>query len=373
MAMAAMEAMSQGLVPILTPVGEIPRYAQTGHNAILVNCTDPAPAIREIAEAIQVPSRYSRLSYNARKASLGQTGYASSLFTYLRHVAARAQRQRVGSIAPTPPIAYKERDQTIDLTFIIAALNSSDTILRCLDSLYAQEDQNFEVIVKDGGSIDNTVQIVRNHPLRARLLATKDSGVYSAWNQALSLSTGSYIQFLGSDDYLQNVRYTALALRLIRRTKSRFPMLITSIHKDGKTARQSCPTKALWLNRSMRSHLSIPHPGLLHRRDLFQTRAFSPHFKISGDYEFILSLIRARKHRPVGVANCVTSTRMSPGGLSDDASKNELLYRENLRARRQNGFPGHTIWFILWRTTRAFWCHLPTEAIRHCYRSLAKR
>lgn len=64
MAMSVMEAMTLGLVPVVTPVGEIAHYAQAAKNAVVVH--DDAAAAAEVLALLDDPDRFGRLSGAAR-------------------------------------------------------------------------------------------------------------------------------------------------------------------------------------------------------------------------------------------------------------------------------------------------------------------
>ncbi len=63
MAMSVVEAMQLGLVPVVTPVGEIGQYCRSGHNAVIVN--DDAAAIREVCQLLRSDACYQTLRANA--------------------------------------------------------------------------------------------------------------------------------------------------------------------------------------------------------------------------------------------------------------------------------------------------------------------
>jgi glycosyltransferase involved in cell wall biosynthesis len=65
MAMAVVEGMQLGLVPVVTPVGEMPRYCRSGHNAVIVDVTNFDAAAGEIAGILADPATYRRLDENA--------------------------------------------------------------------------------------------------------------------------------------------------------------------------------------------------------------------------------------------------------------------------------------------------------------------
>ena len=86
--------------------------------------------------------------------------------------------------------------------------NSSKTIEACLISLYEQTFTNFEHIIQDNESTDETIEIIRNRKdKRTKIISEKDHGLYDALNRGISKSKGEYIVILHSDDLLYNHRY----------------------------------------------------------------------------------------------------------------------------------------------------------------------
>ena len=65
--MAVVEGMQLGLVPVVTPVGEMPRYCRPGYNAVVVDINDFCAAADELAAIIGSPADYRRLDENAGK------------------------------------------------------------------------------------------------------------------------------------------------------------------------------------------------------------------------------------------------------------------------------------------------------------------
>ena len=97
--------------------------------------------------------------------------------------------------------------KTYAVSVIIPMYNSEKFIRECLDSLFEQTFQDFEVIVVDDRSTDNSVVIVRDYLSKfgKRLTLThteKNSGSGVARNQGLVLSQGEYILFLDADDFI---------------------------------------------------------------------------------------------------------------------------------------------------------------------------
>ncbi|MCT0227562.1 glycosyltransferase [Synechococcus sp. CS-1331] len=90
-------------------------------------------------------------------------------------------------------------------SIIIPTYNSGKTIVECLNSIASQTLQDFEVIVQDCLSSDNTLLNIsifssNHHSLSLRVFEEADLGVYDAMNKALVRARGMWIYFLGSDD-----------------------------------------------------------------------------------------------------------------------------------------------------------------------------
>lgn len=92
------------------------------------------------------------------------------------------------------------------VSFIIPAYNASGTIIRCLDSIYGLpvEESDFEVIVIDDCSADNTVELVKEYANRhsnlVLLCQPENHRQGAARNRGVAIAKGKYIVFVDSDD-----------------------------------------------------------------------------------------------------------------------------------------------------------------------------
>ena len=93
------------------------------------------------------------------------------------------------------------------VSIIVPAYNTEKYINKCLTSLINQTYKNIEIIVVNDGSTDNTKEIVENFAYsddRIKLFNIENSGVSNARNFAIKNSTGNYIAFVDSDDYISS-------------------------------------------------------------------------------------------------------------------------------------------------------------------------
>ena len=98
---------------------------------------------------------------------------------------------------------------------IICTFNRAGLLPRALDSLQAQSESNWEAIIVDDASTDDTFDVVQRYaaadPRFAYLMRDQNLGVSSARNAGIAIARGEYVTFLDSDD-----EYAAdhLALRM---------------------------------------------------------------------------------------------------------------------------------------------------------------
>lgn len=94
-------------------------------------------------------------------------------------------------------------------SFIIPAYNASSTIVRCLDSIYALtlDVADFEVIIIDDCSMDNTIDIVEEYAKQytniTLLRQAENHRQGAARNRGIDLAKGKYITFIDSDDCVE--------------------------------------------------------------------------------------------------------------------------------------------------------------------------
>ena len=86
------------------------------------------------------------------------------------------------------------------VSVIIPAYNSANYIEEALESVFEQTFQDFEIIVIDDGSTDETGEVLKKYGDRIRLLFQDNGGCASARNKGIRIARGKYIAFLDADD-----------------------------------------------------------------------------------------------------------------------------------------------------------------------------
>lgn len=176
------------------------------------------------------------------------------------------------------------------VSVIVATLNSARTLAACIDSVSAQEGVSAELLVIDGGSTDGTVQILQAmDDSIAYWVSEPDRGVYSAWNKALERATGRWVCFLGADDKLAQPGTLKTLVALGERADAE--LVCSRVRYRASEKAGSSVVGQPWDWSKMTRFMCVAHPGLLHRRSLFDRFGrFSEEYRIAGDYEYLLRL-----------------------------------------------------------------------------------
>ena len=95
----------------------------------------------------------------------------------------------------------------VKVSVVIPLYNSELYLRKCLDSLVNQTLKEFEIILIDDGSTDNSINIIKefqNIYDNIILIEQKNSGIGRSRNKGIKKASGEYISFIDSDDYVEN-------------------------------------------------------------------------------------------------------------------------------------------------------------------------
>lgn len=103
------------------------------------------------------------------------------------------------------------------ISIIIPAYNAESYLSRCLESIFLQEFENYEVIVINDGSIDGTAAILKEYSAKhpnLQVFTQENQGMATARNRGLAVAQGEYVLFIDSDDRLYPNALATLAPQL---------------------------------------------------------------------------------------------------------------------------------------------------------------
>jgi len=228
------------------------------------------------------------------------------------------------------------------LSVVIGVKNGAATLQRCLDSIAAQDMPAREVIVIDSASTDGTRELLEANQRAGKVtdyVSEPDGGLYEAWNKGVRRSRGEWICFLGCDDAFHDA---SAARRLLEgaAASGREPRIVYGlVHRVTERGVIAETWGEPWAaaRAPCFAGFSIPHPGSLHHRSIFEERGlFDESYRIAGDYEMFLRELLLRD--PVFVNHVVVDMRF--GGMSSRPAAIYRTLQEVQRARAAHGQHG---------------------------------
>lgn len=202
-------------------------------------------------------------------------------------------------------------------SIITATYNAAESLPGLLGSLASQTCRDFELVIQDGASRDETLAILDHYGscLPALVMASApDKGIYDAWNRALRNIRGEWVIFLGADDVLAGTE-------ILANVKERLATLPeTVLFASGDVivcdgADELTVQRGLDENAPGRLRAGEPavHSGLFQRARVFTAGGFDASFAITGDHDFV---IRHWRTSSDGVRLGLSVTRMAVGGAT---------------------------------------------------------
>jgi glycosyltransferase involved in cell wall biosynthesis len=250
---------------------------------------------------------------------------------------------------------------TVDslISVIVATFNSEGTLQQCIDSVVRQTYPHKELVVIDGGSSDGTVELLKgNQQAIAYWVSEPDRGIYHAWNKALVKAEGEWICFLGADDRFWDEHVLTRMAGELAKLPPNIRVAYGQIMLLNGAGERLYAVGEPWgrLKQRFLTSMCIPHPGMMHRRCLFEQHGgFDESFRIAGDYELLLRELKTAD--AVFVPELVTVGMRQGGGESSHPASTLRVLHETRRAQRMHGlrFPSSNWLFSMMKAYLRLW------------------
>jgi glycosyltransferase involved in cell wall biosynthesis len=249
-------------------------------------------------------------------------------------------------------------DNRVKFSVITVCLNAAKYINETIESVLSQDFSGFELIFIDGGSVDSTLDIVKDlacRELRVKWISEHDGGIADAMNKGIRLATGDVIVFLHADDYFASTDVLSLMSKVLMAGPHNYWATggVCEIDEFGNTMR-NVNVRRYSRRRLLRNNI-ILHPATFVRREAFElVGAFDTSLRYSMDYEFWLRL--SALGPPIEVSSILTNFRVHKGSISTVSHAEALIEEYQVRKRYLHGFLssiGHGC-YQLWRLFQLF-------------------
>lgn len=229
------------------------------------------------------------------------------------------------------------------ISIITSTYNSEKTIKDTLDSILNQTYNDIELLIIDGKSKDNTVEIVRHYEKlfhgRLRYISEPDKGIYDAMNKGIRLATGDIIGILNSDDlYMDNKVLEDIANAFVQSNVDAIYGNLIFVEENDTNKIVRTWKGSQYQPESFLNGWHPAHPTFYVRREVYEKYGvFDISFNVSADFELMLRFIE--KYRISNLYLDRTLIRMRMGGESTGSIKKIITGNKNvLRAFEKNGF-----------------------------------
>ena len=220
--------------------------------------------------------------------------------------------------------------QTKFFSIVVVSLNSGVGLKETLQSILMQTYTDYEVIIKDGGSTDGSLNFLKEEGVldkypQIHLIAEKDKSIYDGMNQAVQYVSGRYVQFLNCGDLFYDEQVLQKVADYIGDESEVAIYYGNQYNRIQKTVVTSVPK----INE-FACYRNVPcHQVCFYDGRLFEKRAYITEYTVRADYEhFLYSVYEEKaKTRPMPVIVCT----YEGGGYSEtkeNRKKSEVQHRE---------------------------------------------
>lgn len=216
------------------------------------------------------------------------------------------------------------------ISIITITYNAADTLKPTMDSVASQTFRDFEHIIVDGASRDNTLTIARSYP-GVRIISEPDRGLYDAMNKGLRLAKGDYLIFLNSGDtFHSSTTLEAYATATAKGADIIYgdTLIVNRDRQPIGPRHYSVPNRLTHLSFS--KGMLICHQAFMVRKDLAPDYDLCYHF--SADYDWTIRCIAKTTPEKCVNLHQITIDYLSDG-LTDKNKRKSLLERYRIMTR----------------------------------------
>ena len=216
-------------------------------------------------------------------------------------------------------------------SIITVVLNGEKNLEQTIKSVISQKIKDFEYIVLDGGSTDNTIKIIKKYSKQITYwVSEKDQGIYHAFNKGMQLSRGKYVCIVNSDDV-----FTKNALSIYAKYIKNYPQkdfVFGSVKKHWGVLHGYKPEK---INYSWGFYSSHSTGFLIKLDSAKKVGYYNMLYKYHADYDYFYRMIVKKKLSGISTKKNEITGIFRRGGFSSTIHFNKL-FAEELKIRLDN-------------------------------------
>lgn len=171
------------------------------------------------------------------------------------------------------------------ITIITVCVNAEKTIKDTIESVLKQSYKDFEYIIVDGKSSDDTLKTISKYQdKRIKLISEKDKGLYDAMNKGIKLSTGDIIGTINSDDILASEDVFQTVIDNFDENTDVIYANIKYYNEDFSKVKRD------FVSGTKENEYFCPaHPSMYVRKEIYQRiGTYNTSYKIASDFDFMV-------------------------------------------------------------------------------------
>lgn len=217
--------------------------------------------------------------------------------------------------------------EALFFSIVVVCLNPGKKLAETMESIRSQTWNDYEVIVKDGGSTDGSLQKLPED-VRIRRFVEKDAGIYDAMNQAAAHVRGRFVIFLNCGDLFYDAQVLARMAEAIRRNTEKPGDVPWIFYGNQYNRLQGSEVHSAPEINDLTCYRNVPcHQVCFYERSLFAERGYDVRYRVRADYEHFLYSIYERGARAVSTGILVAS--YEGGGFSETKENRKRSAREH--------------------------------------------
>lgn len=230
----------------------------------------------------------------------------------------------------------------VKISIITVTFNRASVISSAIEGVLLQKYKNYEYIIVDGASKDNTIEVLKEYEPkfegRMRWVSELDKGLYDAINKGIKMATGDVVGIINSDDFFHRDDVFSTIAEAFGKDES-----LGVTFGDERIIKPENPDvnyrfEAPWYFRPwmFRIGLEPPHPSFYARKELFEKYGYyKMGYVISADYDLMMRFLLVHKVKYKYLKHTILTFRAS--GISTDSSNRLMMNKEQVRACKENG------------------------------------
>ena len=222
-------------------------------------------------------------------------------------------------------------EKNYKISIITVTKNSEKFLEECILSVQNQSYKNYEHLIIDGNSTDNTINVIKKHEQKlAYWISENDKGLYDAMNKGINKCSGDIIGILNSDDVYYD--QTLKILNYYFKKNKDLDFLFGSVYKY-KLLHGYNPNKIKWSFGFYTTH-SVGF--FIKKESQIKIGPYSLKYKNSSDYDLFYRMIVKYKMKGMATKKNEIFGKFRGGGFSSNFTYLEFL-KENTQIRIDNG------------------------------------